>query len=151
MKIEEIKELIKIFDESTLSSFEMKNKESEIKLERGVSTTTVVAAPAPAVIQQPVVQSHEIPQASAAANTQADGTFITSPMVGTFYKCPSPDAPAYVKVGDTVRKGQTVAIIEAMKIMNELEAEFDCKILDILQDDGQPLEYGAKIFRVEKI
>jgi len=72
-------------------------------------------------------------------------------MVGTFYRAPSPDAAPFVNVGDTVRKGQTIAIIEAMKIMNELEAEFDCKILEILVENGQPVEYDMPLFRVEKL
>ena len=72
-------------------------------------------------------------------------------MVGTFYRSPSPDSPPFVNVGDTVRKGQTLCILEAMKIMNELEAEFDCKILDILVEDGQPVEYDMPLFLVEKV
>ena len=76
---------------------------------------------------------------------------IKSPMVGTFYRCPSPDTPAYVNVGDKVKKGQTLGIIEAMKIMNEIEAEFDCKILEIIPNDAQPVEYNSPLFVVEKI
>jgi acetyl-CoA carboxylase biotin carboxyl carrier protein len=72
-------------------------------------------------------------------------------MVGTFYQAPSPDSPPYVKVGDTVNQGQTLAIIEAMKIMNELEAEFSCKILEILVKDGEVVEYDTPLFRVEKV
>lgn len=72
-------------------------------------------------------------------------------MVGTFYRCPSPDAPAYVNVGDKVKKGQTLAIIEAMKIMNEIEAEFDCVIKEIIPTDAQPVEYNSPLFVVEKI
>ena len=72
-------------------------------------------------------------------------------MVGTFYASPSPESPAFVSVGDTVRKGQTLCILEAMKIMNEVEAEFDCKILEILVKDGAPVEYDMPIFVVEKL
>ena len=72
-------------------------------------------------------------------------------MVGTFYMAPSPDSAPFVKVGDTVKKGQVIAILEAMKIMNELEAEFDCKILDILVSDGQAVEYDMPLFTVEKL
>lgn len=72
-------------------------------------------------------------------------------MVGTFYRCPSPDSPAYVNVGDKVKKGQTLGIIEAMKIMNEIEAEFDCKILEIVPSDAQPVEYNSNLFIVERI
>jgi acetyl-CoA carboxylase biotin carboxyl carrier protein len=72
-------------------------------------------------------------------------------MVGTYYASPSPDSPAFVKKGDTVKKGQTLAILEAMKIMNEIEAEFDCKILDVLVSDGNAVEYDMPLFVVEKI
>jgi len=72
-------------------------------------------------------------------------------MVGTFYAAPSPDSPAFVRKGDTVKKGQVIGILEAMKIMNELEAEFDCKILDVLVSDGQPVEYDMPLFAIQKI
>jgi acetyl-CoA carboxylase biotin carboxyl carrier protein len=79
------------------------------------------------------------------------GDLILSPMVGTYYASPSPDSPAFVKKGDIVKKGQVLAILEAMKIMNELEAEFDCKILDVIVSDGQAVEYDMPLFVVEKI
>jgi len=72
-------------------------------------------------------------------------------MIGTFYASPSPEASNFVKVGDTVSKGQTLCILEAMKIMNEVEAEFDCKILKILVEDGNPVEYDMPLFVVEKL
>ncbi len=72
-------------------------------------------------------------------------------MVGTYYASPSPESPAFVKVGDTVKKGQTLCILEAMKIMNEVEAEFDCKIVKALVEDGHPVEYDMPIFVVEKL
>ncbi|HIH2114535.1 TPA: acetyl-CoA carboxylase biotin carboxyl carrier protein, partial [Campylobacter coli] len=76
---------------------------------------------------------------------------INSPMVGTFYQAPSPGAAPFVKVGSSVKKGDTIAIIEAMKIMNEIEAEFDCRIVEILVADGQPVEFGMPLFTVEKL
>ena len=72
-------------------------------------------------------------------------------MVGTFYRAPSPDSPPFVKVGDRVSKGQTIGIIEAMKIFNEIDAEFDCKVLEILVEDGQPVEYDMPLFLVERL
>ena len=80
-----------------------------------------------------------------------EGDTLTSPMVGTFYRSPSPGSAAYVQVGDKVKKGQTLAIIEAMKIMNEIEAEYDCKILEIVPADAQPVEYGEVLFVVERL
>lgn len=76
---------------------------------------------------------------------------IVSPMVGTYYSAPSPDSAPFVKVGDRVKKGQVIAILEAMKIMNELEAEFDCKIVSVLVSDGQAVEYDMPLFAVEKL
>ena len=83
------------------------------------------------------------------ANSPKDS--IKSPMVGTFYAAPSPGAAPFVKVGQSIRKGDVIGIIEAMKIMNEIEAEFDCKIVEMLVADGQPVEFGLPLFGVEKI
>ena len=152
MKLDEIKELIKIFGKSKLERIQIKEKDFEIKMEKAtnvvvepatvnsVSTTPVVTTTAPT----PVVEE-EVTTATPA------GELITSPMVGTFYCAPSPDSPPFVKAGDSVRKGQTLCILEAMKIMNELEAEFDCKILEVLVEDGEPVEYDKPLFRVEKL
>src|SRR5690606_16354240 len=85
------------------------------------------------------------------SNANSNGITINAPMVGTYYSAPSPDAPQFCAIGDIVRKGQTLCILEAMKIMNEVEAEFDCKIIDILVQNGSPVEYDMPIFVVEKI
>jgi acetyl-CoA carboxylase biotin carboxyl carrier protein len=77
--------------------------------------------------------------------------FITSPIVGTFYSAPAPDSPAFVKVGDRVKNGQTVCILEAMKLMNEIQAEYDCEIEAILVSNEQKVEYGQPLFRVKKV
>jgi len=112
--------------------------------------TVVTTAATPAVIAPvaaPVVEAAEVVSAPVAIS----GDTIDSPMVGTYYSSPSPEAPAFVKEGDTVKKGQTLCILEAMKIMNEVEAEYDCKIISILVKDGDPVEYDMPIFAVEKI
>jgi acetyl-CoA carboxylase biotin carboxyl carrier protein len=106
-------------------------------------------APAAAAVAAPAPVAHVGGEAS--INAAPAGLSIKSPMVGTFYKSPAPGAAPFAKIGDVIRKGQPVGIIEAMKIMNEIEAEFDCKILDILVDDGQPVEYDMPIFTVEKV
>jgi len=153
MNISEIKELVEIFEESSLNKIELSKEGFSITLERGImgNTVTLPAATfAPQMQQapqQPQPQLSAVPEAPKATSGEA----IKSPMVGTFYRCASPDSPPYAKVGDTVRKGQTVAIIEAMKIMNEIEAEFDCKIIDVVPEDGHPVEYGSVLFKVERI
>ncbi len=146
MDFKEIKELIKIFDKSDLSRLKLKTQEFEIALQKG--TAPQAAATQESRPQQVTATVEEKEEIEAA---KRKGEYITSPMVGTFYRAPSPDSPPFVKVGDVVSKGQTIGIIEAMKIFNEIEAEFDCKILDILVEDGQPVEYDMPLFLVERV
>ena len=153
----EIRELIRIFDKSDITKLKIKEHDFSIELQKGLEgnvTYTTAPAPmmqaqnvAPAAVAAPVVQVG----GEASINAAPAGLSIKSPMVGTFYKSPAPGAASFAKVGDVIRKGQPIGIIEAMKIMNEIEAEFDCKILDILVEDGQPVEYDMPIFAVEKV
>ncbi|MGB1227183.1 MAG: acetyl-CoA carboxylase biotin carboxyl carrier protein [Poseidonibacter sp.] len=153
MDFKEIKELIRVFDKSALNKLKVKDGEFEISMQTGFEGGTVVTtaaapvAPAAPIAAAPVAA----PTVEASAPAAITGDTIDSPMVGTYYASPSPEAPAFVKAGDTVKKGQTLCILEAMKIMNEVEAEFDCKIIDILVKDGDPVEYDMPIFTVEKI
>ncbi len=152
MKHDEIKELISIFDESDLTRLKINDKEFSITLEKGTLQTVAaapvsVAAPAPAATPAAPAES----ETKTAAESTPAGDTIDSPMVGTFYVAPSPGAAPFVKVGDRVSKGQTVGIVEAMKIMNEIEAEFDCIIKKMLVEDGQPVEFGTPLFEVEKV
>ena len=151
MDFKEIKELIRVFDKSELNKLKVKDGEFEISMQTGfeggtVVSTTTVPASASSVAIAPAVAPVEASEPAAIL-----GDTINSPMVGTYYASPSPEAPAFVKIGDTVKKGQTLCILEAMKIMNEVEAEFDCKIIDMLVKDGDPVEYDMPIFTVEKI
>ena len=152
MNLEEIKELIRVFGRSKLGKLKVKDGEFEISMLRDGSEVTVAAPVASAPVAAPA-QAAPVAQEVAVAESSEEkaGDFITSPMVGTFYASPSPDSPPFVKEGDTVRKGQTLCILEAMKIMNELEAEYDCKILEVLVQDAQPIEYDTPLFRVEKL
>ncbi|MGA1931761.1 acetyl-CoA carboxylase biotin carboxyl carrier protein [Arcobacter sp. YIC-464] len=157
MDFKEIKELIRVFDKSELNKLKVKEGEFEIAMQKGFESGTIVTSNEPAYVQAaPVAQASApaIAQAPVASETPAAavaGETIKSPMVGTYYASPSPEAPAFVKVGDTVKKGQTLCILEAMKIMNEVEAEYDCKIVDILVGNGDPVEYDMPIFVVEKL
>ncbi len=149
MEFENIKELIKIFDKSSVTKIKIAKEDFSIDLEK--ATTEVISVAAPKQLQQTQsVQPVSTEQEGTAAAPVAKGEIITSPMVGTFYTAPSPDSAPYAKAGDVIRKGQPLAIIEAMKIMNEIEAEFDCKILEVCVADGQPVEYDMPLFRVEK-
>ncbi len=150
MDFKEIKELIKIFDKSGLSRLKVKKDDFEISLKKpeaqpAAAPVSVQSSPQPALAPAPEPKEENLEAA------KKKGEYITSPMVGTFYRAPSPDSPPFVKVGDRVSKGQTIGIIEAMKIFNEIEAEFDCKILEILVEDGQPVEYDMPLFLVERL
>lgn len=154
MDFKDIKELIRVFDKSELNKLRVKEGEFEISMQRGfeggVTTVTTSAPVAQATFASaPVVTA--APAAVEAVSAPKSGEVINSPMVGTYYSSPSPESPAFVEVGNTVKKGQTLCILEAMKIMNEVEAEFDCKILEILVKDGSPVEYDMPIFVVEKL
>ncbi len=151
----EIRELMRFFDKSDITKLKIKEGDFSIELQKGfeggvsyapvVSPAPQMVAPAAPIASAPVASTPSAPAVS------KEGTFIKSPMVGTFYKCPSPGAPAFASVGQVIKKGQPIGIIEAMKIMNEIEAEFDCKIVEILVEDGQPVEFDMPLFSVEKV
>ena len=106
-----------------------------------VAAGVPVAAPASAAVNTSVE----------AAEEEDDTLFITSPIVGTFYSAAAPDVPAFVKVGDQVKAGQTVCILEAMKLMNEIQSDYDCEIEAVLVSNEQKVEYGQPLFRVKKL
>ncbi len=163
LKIQEIRELIRLVNESNIVEFVYEHDGSKIKMKKaGAAEQVVVASPKVdvpqiAVAQQqtpvaPVVEKVEVKeeaklekQAMAAENLHT----ITSPMVGTFYAAPSPDAAPYVKVGDKVKKDTIVCIVEAMKLFNEIEAEVDGEIVEVLVKNGQLVEYGQPLFLVK--
>lgn len=147
-----IRELAKVFRQYDLDEIEIENGEQRVLLRR-----SDIASGAGQVMVRPQVEyapvGHAAP-ASAPAPTPAPvstDTFITSPFVGTFYRSSSPETPAFVEVGSTVQRGQPLCIVEAMKLFNELEAEFPCVIEAVLLENAQPVEYGAKLFRVRKL
>lgn len=147
MDMKQIKSLLSDFDASGLSKLKITQEAFSIELEKN---TGVVMAPAVMQAAAPVVVSAAPVSVSSEAPALI-GDAILSPMVGTFYSAPSPDSAPFVKVGDRVKKGQVIAVLEAMKIMNELEAEFDCKILSVLVSDAQAVEYDMPLFAVEKL
>ena len=152
MKLDEIKELARIFGKSKLDKMKIKMKDFELEMEKGGEVQTVVApaTPTPAVVSA-VPAAPATPVESTPAAPAISGDVITSPMVGTYYASPSPDSPPFVKAGDKVKKGQTLCILEAMKIMNEIEAEYDCKIIEVLVADGEAVEYDKPLFVIEKL
>lgn len=147
MDLEKIEGLVKIIENSSLTEFTLKEGDLKITMSK-LDHPPVVAAGAP--MMAPPMQA--APAAADAAKEEDDEQlFITSPIVGTFYSAPAPDAPAFVKVGDQVKNGQTVCILEAMKLMNEIQSEFDCEIEAVLVSNEQKVEYGQPLFRVKKL
>lgn len=146
MDLEKIEGLVKIIENSSLTEFTLKEGDLKItmsKLEHPpVVAAGMAAAPAPAAQPETLAAEEE---------AEDEKLFITSPIVGTFYSSPAPDAPAFVKVGDQVKNGQTVCIMEAMKLMNEIQSDFDCEIEAVLVSNEQKVEYGQPLFRVKKL
>jgi acetyl-CoA carboxylase biotin carboxyl carrier protein len=140
--LETVRELARIIDEFGLTEVEA-DPSGHVRVSR--AGTAVAAAPVHAAAPAPTIALAPSPAPSAESET---GTFITSPFVGTFYRAPSPEAATFVEVGASVRKGQVVCIVEAMKLMNEIEAESDGKIAEILVKNGEHVEYGQKLFRI---
>jgi acetyl-CoA carboxylase biotin carboxyl carrier protein len=139
LKFSEIKELIKLVDNSSLQEIEIENEGSKVAIRKPAKTEQVIVA-APAPVAAPIV---------AAAPADANLHKITSPMVGTFYTSPSPTAPQFVQPGDKVNPKSVVCIVEAMKLMNEIEAEVKGEIVEILVENGQLVEYGQPLFLVK--
>ena len=131
-----IKDLIKLMEDHDLTAFELEDSGFKVRLEKGGTPEQVVAAAPPVAVEE------KGPEKIVAEETEE----ISAPMVGTFYKSPSPDADAFVKVGDSVDEGTVVCIIEAMKVMNQIKAEKSGVIQRILVEDASPVEFGQGLF-----
>jgi acetyl-CoA carboxylase biotin carboxyl carrier protein len=162
MEYKQIQELVKMINKSNISELSIKDGDFEIciKQENGLVGTPVMAQvmpTAPAYVQQAPVQAPSIAPVEAAPvapnNTASAANdklhTIKSPMIGTFYRSPAPDKPAFVNVGDEVKPGQTICILEAMKLFNEIESEVSGKIVKVLVDEASPIEYDQPLFLVE--
>ena len=158
MDLQEIRKIVELMNEHGLTLFDLTKKDFHLKLKKGADMEELGAllsklpasapqqyAPAPASSAAPA------PTASggAPAPAAADGAEITSPMVGTFYRKPAPDSPNFVEVGTAVSEGQTLCIIEAMKVMNEIKAEKSGTICAVVAEDGNPVQYGDVLFRIK--
>ena len=144
MQIEEIIKLIETVSKSDVDTLNYATDAEKIVIKK--NTTKLVAGEVQAV---PVAQSVSFEASNTEEDVSAKGHTITSPLVGTFYSSPSPDAPSFVNVGDRVKKGQVIGIIEAMKLMNELESDFDGVIKEILVKDETVVEFGQPLFILE--
>ena len=143
--------------ETDITEFEMDNADEKIVIKRGQQAEMIqMAAPAQAYMQAPMQMAAPVAVAAPAAPAAPavvveSGETINSPIVGTFYRSPSPDDAPFAEVGQVVEKGQVICLVEAMKLFNEIEAEFKCKIVKVCVENAQPVEYGQPLFVVEKI
>jgi len=145
-----IRELAKVFRQYDLDEIEIESGEHRVLLRRSDYPAGGPAAAPPVVSRSPSIVEAAAPVYTPAPVADT-GTYITSPFVGTFYRSAGPDSPPFVEVGTTVQRGQTLCIVEAMKLFNELEAEFACVIEEVLLDNAKPVQYGDKLFRVRKL
>lgn len=155
MEIKNLRALVKMITDTDITEFEMENAEEKILIKRGPDKEYVqFAAPVASAAPAPVAALAPLVAASAAAEPAVvDDKYetINSPIVGSFYRKPSPEADSFADVGAIVEAGQTVCLVEAMKLFNEIEAEFKCKIVEILKDDAAPVEFGEPLFKVERL
>ncbi|MBT8469084.1 MAG: acetyl-CoA carboxylase biotin carboxyl carrier protein [Deltaproteobacteria bacterium] len=146
LDLDQLRELIRLLDEANLTEIEVEHDDDRIRVRRD-------PAPLPATagvesVAQSTARGPE-PVGVSAAPEDDDGAYVTSPFVGTFYRAPSPDGDPFVDVGDSVAQGQVICIVEAMKLMNEIEAEAAGTIVEVLVENGKPVEYGDRLFRIE--
>ena len=130
-----------------VSEFEWEDESASLRVTLGKPVHQLVASPAHA-LPAPVMQAQAAAKAEAAAPAVVEGTIVTSPFVGTFYRAPNPESPSFCEVGATVKKGQTLCIVEAMKLMNEIEADVAGTVAEIYAENGKPVEYGQRLFRI---
>ena len=147
MEYEKIKQLMQDMGNSKLTAIDIDFPDgTKISMKKEATTQTITVNQTET---KPIeLQTEATPYVSSKETTPKDGNLVTSPMVGTFYIKPSPTADNYVEIGKNVKKGDTLCIIEAMKLMNEIESEFNGTITEILVNDGEPVEYGTPLFRI---
>ncbi len=164
MDLKQIKQIIDLMKRSELTEFAVEEEGFKLKIRRGHNGTPLVTssggtmAPYPAVAEATGTSAAAAALAAAAAATPAGGgekeepgiSYIKAPMVGTFYRAPSPESPPYVEINAKVLENSVVCIIEAMKIMNEIQAEVKGAVVEVLVENGQPVEYGQRLFKVKQ-
>jgi acetyl-CoA carboxylase biotin carboxyl carrier protein len=146
MDISEIRKLIRLVQQSDVTEIEVTEGESTVRISRQTMVTTAVATPQPVAAAAPVAATASAPATVAEEPSEDEEHVVKSPMVGTFYAASSPDDEPFVREGSTVKKGDVLCIVEAMKLMNEIEAEYDGVVKKVLVKNAQPLEYGQPIF-----
>jgi len=148
MDLRKLKKLIDLVEESGIAELEITEGEEKVKIVKGggISLAPAAGAPPPPTVAAPPPEVKPAAAAAPAAEGSPEGHVVKSPMVGTFYRAASPDAKPFVEVGEVVKEGQTICIVEAMKLMNEIEADASGTVKAILVENGQPVEYGQPLF-----
>jgi acetyl-CoA carboxylase biotin carboxyl carrier protein len=149
LDFDELRRLLRMLERRDVHEFEYEDEARRLRIVRGPAGR-LVAAPGMAFAAPAAAPVDAAPAAAAPAKDDTNTVFVTSPFVGTFYRSPSPDAPAFVEVGSSVREGQTLCIVEAMKLMNEIEADFAGVVVEVLTDNGKSVEFGQKLFKIRK-
>ena len=144
LDLDQLRDLIRLLDESNLTEIEVEHDDDRIRVRRDPAPLAVASQ---SVAPEGVAGSTH--PSGAPAAEEDEGSYFTSPFVGTFYRAPSPESDAFVEVGDSIAPGQVLCIVEAMKLMNEIESEVAGTIVDVLVENGKPVEYGDRLFRIE--
>ena len=150
MNFTEIRRLVKLVESSQISELEIEEENTRVRILKISESNRVVPMTEMVVPTAQAPLPAFVPAMQPPSDLKANEIFVESPMVGTFYRAASPEAPSYVKVGDRVKPGQVLCIIEAMKLMNEIESEVSGVITEILVENAQPVEYGLNLFKIEQ-
>lgn len=149
MDLRKLKKLIDLVQESGIAELEVTEGEEKVRIARVGQGGSFVPGPQPAMVQMPAVAAAPVaPALAAPVEEKIEGHVVKSPMVGTFYRSPSPGAKVFVEVGDKVSPGDTLCIIEAMKLLNEIEADHGGTVKEVYAENGQPVEYGEPLFLI---
>jgi acetyl-CoA carboxylase biotin carboxyl carrier protein len=150
--LKKLEGLLKVLEEREISEFEFQDEKVRVHLKRGqpVAVVSTQAATQAIAVGHASEGSGTNSVEASPAKPEGNIAYVTSPFVGTFYRAPSPEAPAFVDVGSNIRPGQALCIVEAMKLMNEIEAEFAGTVMECLAETGSPVEFGQRLFKVKK-
>ena len=149
MDIRKVKKLIELLETSDIAEIEIKEGEEAVRISRASRIAPAVAAAPASVASAPApAAAAEFEPAEPPAPAAESGNLVTSPMVGTFYRAPAPSSPSYVEVGQQIKEGDVIGIVEAMKMMNQIESEFSGVVEAILVEDGKPVEFGQPLVRI---
>jgi acetyl-CoA carboxylase biotin carboxyl carrier protein len=160
MDLNQIKQILDLVREHELSEFEIEHEGLRLKIRKDSNGSHVVAMPAPAApivmpsspgaapVAAPLPGSAATPSAAEGSAEEIELAVVKSPIVGTFYRSSEPGAPSFVEIGSTVKKGEVLCIIEAMKLMNEIDSEYDGEVVNVYVENGQPVQYGERLFAI---